>query len=74
MNPHAEKTSHLRNHAVDPLRKGCRLLKRETRSEESRLEQEIRQIPDRFVCFVLRDFSPELLDDRVLGVELKCLL
>ena len=59
---------------MDPLGKGCRLLKRETRSEESSLEQQIRQIPDRLVSLVFRDFPSELLNNRVLRVELKGLL
>merc|ERR1719258_657209 len=62
------------NHAVDAAREGRRLVEREARGEERRLEEEVDEVLDRLVALVGGGLRLELLHDRVLRVDLHRLL
>merc|ERR1712054_266562 len=62
------------NHAVNAAREGRRLVEREARGEERRLEEEVDEVLDRLVALVGGGLRLELLHDRVLRVDLHRLL
>merc|ERR1712054_41903 len=62
------------NHAVDAAREGRRLVEREARGEQRRLEEEVDEVLDRLVALVGGGLRLELLHDRVLRVDLHRLL
>ena len=64
----------LRNHAVDPLREGTRLIKGEAGSEECSLKQKVSQVANRLVSLIGFDFLFEFLYDGIGRVQLKCFL
>jgi hypothetical protein len=66
--------SHLRNHAMDTLSERRRLIQSEPRSEQRSFKQQVCQIPNGLVSLVLCNFPLQLLDDRVMRVQLQRLL
>merc|ERR1719487_1089894 len=62
------------NHAVNAAREGRRLVEREARGEQRRLEEEVDEVLDRLVALVGGGLRLELLHDRVLRVDLHRLL
>merc|ERR1719323_1934568 len=62
------------DHSVDPLGVNGRILKTESRTEESSLEQQENKIFDGLVILVSLGSLSQVLDDAVVGVDLEVLL
>merc|ERR1719323_222017 len=62
------------DHSVDPLGVNGRVLKTESRTEESSLEQQENKIFDGLVVLVSLGSLSQVLDDTVVGVDLQVLL
>merc|ERR1719408_1241654 len=58
------------DHAVDAAGEGGRLIEREARRQEGRLEEEVDEVLDGLVALVGGGLGLELLHDRVLRVDL----
>merc|ERR1719323_2044897 len=62
------------DHSVDPLGVNGRVLKTESRTEKSSLEQQENKIFDRLVVLISLGSLSQILDDTVVGVDLEVLL
>merc|ERR1719267_56931 len=62
------------DHAVDAAREGRRLVEREARREQRRLEEEVHKVLDGLVTLIRGGLGLELLHNRVLRVDLHRLL
>merc|ERR1719311_253016 len=62
------------DHAVDAARERGRLVEREARGEQRRLEEQVNEVLYRFIAFIRCGLGLELLHDRVLRVDLHGLL